>query len=53
MAPSEGLTDYDEIQQNEMEALKSIFMHDFQEEETKTVAWNVGDGDCSILSTCC
>ena len=34
-------TNYDEIQQNELEVLRSIFMEDFVEEEMKTVAWNV------------
>ncbi|MCJ1247866.1 hypothetical protein MMC30_005081 [Trapelia coarctata] len=33
-------TDYSEIQQNEIEALRSIFMDDFVEEEVKTGAWN-------------
>ena len=40
MAPS--TTNYDEIQQDEIEALRSIYMDDFAEEEKKTGAWNVG-----------
>lgn len=35
------LTDYAEIQQMEIDALKSIFMEDFEEEEMKAAAWNV------------
>lgn len=35
-------TDYFEIQQNEIDALHSIFMEDFVEEEVKAGAWNVG-----------
>ena len=42
MAPSgPSTTDYGEIQQNEVEALRSIFMDDFQEDEVKKGAWNV------------
>ncbi|MCJ1402394.1 hypothetical protein MMC11_005614 [Xylographa trunciseda] len=33
-------TDYAEIQQNEIEALRSIFMEDFVEHKAKTGAWN-------------
>ncbi len=33
---------YTEIQQDEVEALASIFMEEFHEEEAKTGAWNVG-----------
>ena len=40
MAPT--VTDYLEIQENEINALRSIFMEDFVEEEVKTGAWNVG-----------
>lgn len=36
-------TNYAEIQQDEMEALRSIYMKDFEEEAVKTGAWNVGD----------
>lgn len=32
-----------EIQQDEIEALRSIYMEDFEEEEIRTGAWNVGD----------
>ena len=39
MAPP--ITKYSEIQHDEIEALRSIFMDDFMEEETKTGAWNV------------
>jgi hypothetical protein len=34
-------TDYAEIQQNEIDVLRSIFMEDFVEEEVKPGAWNV------------
>lgn len=40
MAPR--TTNYAEIQQDEMEALRSIYMEDFEEEAVKTGAWNVG-----------
>ncbi|MCJ1476874.1 hypothetical protein MMC13_005543 [Lambiella insularis] len=33
-------TNYAEIQQNEIEALRSIFMEDFAEEDAKAGAWN-------------
>lgn len=35
-------TNYAEIQQDELEALRSIYMQDFEEKEIKTGAWNVG-----------
>lgn len=35
-------TNYAEIQQDELEALRSIYMQDFEENEMKTGAWNVG-----------
>ena len=35
-------TNYAEIQQDEVEALRSIYMEDFEEKEIKTGAWNVG-----------
>lgn len=35
-------TNYSEIQHDEIEALRSIYMEDFVEEEAKTGAWNVG-----------
>ena len=38
MAPS--ITNYAEIQHDEIEALRSIYMEDFVEIETKTGAWN-------------
>ena len=44
MAPA--TTDYSEIQQNEIEALRSIYMEDFEEDALKTGAWNVG---CNTL----
>ena len=34
-------TDYEAIQQDEVEALRSIYMDDFKEQQKKT-AWNVG-----------
>lgn len=38
MAPA--TTNYSEIQKDEIEALRSIYMEDFMEEEAKTGAWN-------------
>lgn len=35
-------TNYAEIQRDELEALRSIYMQDFEENEIKTGAWNVG-----------
>lgn len=40
MAPS--ITNYAEIQNDEIEVLRSIYMDDFMEEKPKTAAWNVG-----------
>ncbi|KAH0562566.1 hypothetical protein GP486_002750 [Trichoglossum hirsutum] len=41
VAKSPGLgIDYDEIQQNELEVLRSIYMEDFEEANSKTGAWN-------------
>lgn len=40
MAPK-SITDYVEIQQLEIEALKAIYMDDFEEDQAKTGAWNV------------
>lgn len=40
MAPS-AMTNYAEIQEDEIEALRSIYMDDFQEERPKVGAWNV------------
>ena len=34
-------TNYQEIQQDEMDALRSIYVEDFKEEAVKTGAWNV------------
>ena len=39
MAPS--VTNYTEIQNDEIEVLRSIYMDDFVEETPKTGAWNV------------
>jgi len=36
-------TNYSEIQQDEIEVLRSIYMDDFAEEEARTGAWNVGE----------
>ena len=36
-------TDYAGIQDDEIEALRSIYMDDFQEERPKVGAWNVCD----------
>lgn len=46
-------TDYSEIQQNEIEALRSIFMEDFVEEEIKTGAWNVRYNMSEVWRTFC
>lgn len=35
------VTNYAEIQQNEVEALRSIYMDDFHEVKSKSAAWNV------------
>ena len=40
MAPN--VTNYAEIQHDEIEALRSIYMDDFTEHETKPGPWNVG-----------
>lgn len=40
-------TDYEQIQQDEIAVLQSIFMEDFVEEKSKAAAWNVG---CVIAS---
>ena len=40
MAPS--TTNYAEIQHDEVEALRSIYMNDFSQDAIKTGAWNVG-----------
>ena len=37
-----NLTNYAEIQENEIEVLRSIYMEDFMEVESKPAAWNVG-----------
>ena len=42
MAQTPSTTDYDEIQENEVQVLQSIFMEDFVEEKAKAGAWNVG-----------
>ena len=42
MAGTPGITNYTEIQENEVQVLQSIFMEDFVEEKAKTGAWNVG-----------
>ncbi len=41
MAPH--ATNYSEIQQDEIEVLRSIYMEDFVEGEARTGAWNVGE----------
>ena len=46
---AQQLTNYMEIQRDEIEALRSIYMEDFEEEEIKTGAWNVGDS-ISLIS---
>ena len=42
MAGTPIVTNYAEIQDNEIQVLQSIFMEDFVEEEAKAGAWNVG-----------
>ena len=42
------LAELKEIQTNEMEALKAIFMDDFEEVKTK-IAWKVGIGIILVL----
>ncbi len=37
------VTNYMEIQRDEIQALRSIYMEDFEEEEIKKGAWNVRD----------
>ena len=41
-----------EIQKDEIEALRSIYMEDFEEEEVKTGAWNVGDSILNLSRLC-
>lgn len=54
MAPTVALLDYDKVQRDEVEVLKSIFMDDYEHVET-TGAWNVSwlfkITYCSILHT--
>ena len=38
---AQSITKYSEIQNDELEALRSIYMEDFSEEGVKTGAWNV------------
>lgn len=45
---AQQVTNYMEIQNDEIEALRSIFMEDFEEEEMKTGAWNVGNRISSL-----
>jgi RWD domain len=37
----QGPTDYKEMQQNELAALQSIYMEDFEEVKVKAAAWSV------------
>ena len=39
---AQNVTNYAEIQHDEIEALRSIYMEDFQEQEVRPGAWNVG-----------
>lgn len=39
---TQGPTDYVEIQKNEVAALQSIYMEDFEEVKVKAAAWSVG-----------
>lgn len=54
IAPAVALLDYDKVQRDEVEVLKSIFMDDYEHVET-TGAWNVSwpfkTTYCSILYT--
>lgn len=47
MAPA--TTNYAEIQQDEIEALRSIYMEAFEEHETKVGAWNVSHIELSFV----
>ena len=42
MAQTPSTTNYAEIQENELQVLRSIYMEDFEEDKTKAGAWNVG-----------
>ena len=48
-----SVTKYAEIQQDEIEALRSIYMEDFVENETRTGAWNVGEPSLSNILILC
>ena len=41
MAMAPAVTDYADIQHNEIDALRAIFMEDFKEQTEKVGAWNV------------
>ncbi len=43
-------TNYTEIQHDEIEALRSIYMDEFHEEKAKAGAWNVGFSMFSSLN---
>lgn len=51
MAPAP--TNYAEIQQDEIEVLRAIYMENFTEEEAKTGAWNVRTHLSSFRCHCC
>jgi hypothetical protein len=45
VSAASATTNYDEIQKNEVDVLRSIYMDDFEEVAVKAGAWNVGDMD--------
>ena len=49
MAPN--VTNYAEIQNDEIEALRSIYMDDFLEHDIKPGAWNVGNSRWISISS--
>lgn len=50
MAPA--TTNYKEIQHDEIEALRSIYMDDFEEEKPKVGAWNVSRNRLDQFENC-
>ena len=52
MAGTKPVTDYDEVQSNEIEVLKSIFIEDFKEETAKAGPWNVCERSAPPLRSC-
>ena len=48
VAHKTALTNYAEAQQDELDALKSIYMDDFEEVKGKAAAWNVSNSKSFI-----